>query len=102
MNVFSIILLALFALSIVITYLYTRRGQATPLASFIVSSLVNVISVTLFCTSVQLSFDRALLNGLIFGLLFSLLAVASAAFFRQNEHARRTSEVQPDYEPPAE
>lgn len=84
-NVFSFILMALFGACILISYLYVRRGQASPLLGGVNASVFNVVVISLFALSVGNDFPRAVITGLVFGIIFGVLSVSAAYFFRRNE-----------------
>ncbi len=91
MSIFSIALLAIFGISIVIVYLTVRRTPIRVSQAIISGSLVDVITLFLFSLSSGNDLVRALIVGVVMGILFNALAVSAAAYFRQNDSARKAS-----------
>jgi hypothetical protein len=95
LTVFSYILLAIFAISIVIVYLGVRRGQIAPIQAGIYGCIVDVIVIGLFSLSVETGFVRAAVNGALLGIVFNMLAVLVATYFRRNARTSAAS-AQPE------
>jgi hypothetical protein len=91
MSIFSIVLLIIFGVSIVAAYMYVRRTSLSVTTAGIYGSIVNVIVLTLFSLSMGSDLIRALLTGAIMGILFNVLAVVAAGYFRKNEIAHKPS-----------
>ncbi|MCE7947047.1 MAG: hypothetical protein DYG88_06430 [Chloroflexi bacterium CFX4] len=87
-NPASIIFLVLFALTTLFTYLSVRRRWASLAASFAFGAVGSALCFVLFMLSQNNSFGRALLTGVLIGLVFSGLTVSAAAYFRANSSAR--------------
>jgi hypothetical protein len=84
-NPISLILLVLFGLSVLITYMIIRRTRIRIIYPAIIGSIVDVLLFGLFSLSVGNVFVQAVVVGLVLGILFNLVTVSAAAFFRQNE-----------------
>ncbi len=89
LNVFSYILLALFAISIVVIYLYVRRGEINTLQGIVYGGVADAIIITLFSLSAGTDFGRALLTGVGFGVVFNAITASAAAFFLKNARAKQ-------------
>lgn len=87
MNPVSIVLLVIFGISVIVTYLTVRRTQMNIVLAGIVGSLVDVILFALYSLSAGNPPVQAALVGFVLGVLFNVMTVAAAAFFRQNTPA---------------
>lgn len=88
MNPASILLLVIFAVAVLITYLTVRRTQVRVILAMIVGSIVDVIIFGLYSLSAGNLPTQAVLVGLVLGIIFNVMTVAAAAFFRQNAPVR--------------
>ena len=88
-NPASLILLVLFALSVLGTYMTIRRTQRPVIMVAIVGGVIDCVLFMLYSLSVGNLFVQAAVIGLVLGILFDGLVVTAASFFRQNEAANR-------------
>lgn len=86
-NPISLLFLILFAVSVLVTYLTTRRTQHPVL----IVALVGGVLFLLYSLSVGNPFVQALVLGLVLGALFDALCVTAALFFRQIENTDQPS-----------
>ncbi len=87
-NPISLILLVLFGLSMLFTYLIVRRTPVRIIYPAVIGSVVDVLLFALYSLSAGNVFVQAALVGLVLGIIFNLVTVSAAAFFRQNETVR--------------
>jgi len=95
MNPLSILLLVVFGVSVLVTYLGVRRGLIKTIVAIVVGSIANVILFFLYSLSSGNVLTQAVLVGLVLGLLFNLVTVAAATFFRQNTELQQTNPSDP-------
>jgi hypothetical protein len=88
-NPASIILLVLFGISVLVAYLIVRRGRANVAAVAIVGSAIDAVLFMLFSLSQRNGVVQALVVGLVLGIVFNLLAVTGASYFRQDDLSKR-------------
>ncbi len=88
MSVVSVLLLIVFAISILITYMIVRRTQVRIIIPLILGSVADVIIFALYSLSAGNLPIQAALVGLVLGILFNVMTVAAASFFRQNTSVR--------------
>jgi len=89
MTIPSLILLAVFGASIAAIYLWVRRGKLTPTQGALIGCAIDIVVLFLFSLSAGNEPLRAVVTGVVGGLVFNLLTVAAASYFRQNEIARQ-------------
>ncbi len=102
-NLGSAIFLILFAASTILIYLAIRRRWLTLKVGSGVGVATNALFLILYLLSEGKGFLPAVVLGLLFGLLFTGMAVALAAFFKNNAarvEALPASEESPTSEPP--
>jgi glucose-6-phosphate-specific signal transduction histidine kinase len=92
LTIFSYILLAMFAISVVIIYMYVRRGQINTMQGLVYGGVADVIIVTLFSLSAGNDFLRAVLIGMSFGIIFNSITALAAGYFRRNERTAPQAE----------
>jgi hypothetical protein len=86
----SIIFLALFGLSTVLTYLAIRRGWTRALPGASLGAVANSVFLMLYALVKGNLFLAALIIGVALGLLFTVLTVSIALFFRNNPPGAHT------------
>jgi hypothetical protein len=83
-NALVIFFLILFSVSTLLTYLAVRRGWTRTLFS----SLIGFVADALFIMWASMArgslFPTALITGIVLGLLFTLMTVSIAMFYRAN------------------
>lgn len=85
MNIFAIILLALAAVSVTLLYLWVRRGRMAVLPGIGIFGGANIVIFFLFSLVQNNGVGQALLNSIMIGGLFTILAGMAAAYFRAAE-----------------
>lgn len=80
-DVGTLIILSLFGVSIVATYLAVRRNWLRIANASVVGGSLNIILVTVYVTSQGVSLPQAITIGLALGLLFTLMSVSIGAYF---------------------
>lgn len=85
----SLILLVLFALSVLGTYMTIRRTQRPVLIVGIVGGVIDCVLFFFYSLSVGNLFVQAAVIGIVLGVLFDGLVVTAASYFRQNEASDR-------------
>lgn len=88
-NPASLILLVLFALSVLGTYIIIRRSQGPIVVVAIAGGVIDCVLFILYSLSVGNLFLQAAVIGIVLGVLFDGLVVTAASFFRQNESPGR-------------
>ena len=80
-DVFSPILLILFAVSIVVTYLAVRRNWLKIANASVIGGVANIVLLTIYTASQGVPVPQAITIGLALGLLFTLMSVSIGAYF---------------------
>jgi hypothetical protein len=86
----TIIILALFGLSTVMTYLAIRRGWTRALPGAVIGAVANSIFLVLYSLVKGNVILAALFIGVVLGVLFTALTVSIALFFRNNPPGAHT------------
>jgi len=81
----SLIFLVLFAVITFLVYLAVRRGWLTLTVGGVIGGIANCTFFALYSLAQNNGIVRALVVGLVVGLLFTGATVIMAAYFRQNE-----------------
>jgi hypothetical protein len=89
----GILLLGLFAVSIVVIYLAIRLDWLPLAVVSVVGTVVNTILLVLYSLSQHNGFGQAITVGLVVGLLFTVITVSVAVYF-QTAMAHATGENQ--------
>ena len=77
----GILLLGLFAISILATYLSIRLNWLPLGAVSVIGSIVNTVLLVAYSLSQGNDFGKALTVGLVIGLLFTVITVSIAVYF---------------------
>jgi hypothetical protein len=80
-NTGSLIILMLFAISLVATYFAVRLSWVRLPNASIIGGIVNVTLLTLYSTSQGNTLFQAVTIALALGLLFTLMSVSAGAYF---------------------
>ena len=80
-DIASFVLLFLFAVSIVVSYLAVRRGRLRLVNASVIGGAVNIVLLSAYITSQGVSLPQAITIGLALGLLFTMMSVTMGAYF---------------------
>ncbi len=87
MNIVSLVLLVVFGISVLVTYLLVRRSQIKVVPAAVIGSVFDVIIFGLYSLSAGNPPIQAILVGLILGIVFNVVTVVAASYFRESELA---------------
>ncbi len=89
MQVGAVIFLVLFGLTVIVVYLAIRRGWMGTITTSILGCIVNSLWFMMYSLARGNVLLQALTVGIIFSLLFTMMTVSIALFFRKNLPAAR-------------
>ena len=85
---FAPLFLVLLGISVVAAYLLVRRGQAGTTALLAIGSAIDVVLFGMFALAQGDPAQQAIAVGIFLGILFNVLTVLIALFFRRNEQGK--------------
>jgi hypothetical protein len=83
-NVLLILFLILFSVSTLLTYLAVRRGWTRTLVSALIGFVADVLFIMWASMARGSLFLTALITGIVLSLMFTLMTVSIAMFYRAN------------------
>ena len=83
-NILVVFFLILFCVSTVLTYLAVRRGWTRTLFSALIGFVADALFIMWASMARGSLFLTALMTGIVLGLLFTLMTVSIAMFYRAN------------------
>ena len=88
----AIVFLILFAISVLGAYMIVRRTQVPVPVVAVAGCLIDAVLFWLFALAQHNPPTQALVVGVVLGVVFNLLTVTAASFFRQGELARHNQD----------
>jgi Na+/melibiose symporter-like transporter len=89
------IFLIVFAIAMLFIYISVRRRKLPMGTAGVVGCVVNSLCFTLFSVARQMSLVQAIIMGLFFGCLFTLMNLIAASYFNQQENAKAATASTP-------